>query len=60
MTNVKLPISVFIIAQNEADRIGTTISSVQSFADEIIVIDSGSADDTMEVAEKLGARAIFN
>jgi glycosyltransferase involved in cell wall biosynthesis len=56
----KSPLSVFIIAQNEGDRIGTTINSVKAFADEIIVIDSGSKDDTVSVAEALGARVIFN
>ncbi len=56
----KLPLSVFIIAQNEADRIGTTIASVREWVDEVIVIDSGSGDDTVAVSESLGARAIFN
>jgi glycosyltransferase involved in cell wall biosynthesis len=56
----KLPVSVFIIARNEADRIPLTIRSVRDWVDEIIVIDSGSQDDTMRVAESLGARAVFN
>ena len=37
-----LPVSVFIIALNEADRIGRTIESVRGWVDEVIVIDSGS------------------
>lgn len=56
----KLPISVFIIAKNEADRIPLTIRSVRDWADEVIVIDSGSEDDTVKVAESLGARVVFN
>ena len=56
----KLALSVFIIAQNEADRIPLTIDSVRDWVDEIIVIDSGSTDDTVKVAESLGARVIFN
>jgi glycosyltransferase involved in cell wall biosynthesis len=55
-----LPISVFIIALNEADRIPLTIGSVRDWVDEIIVIDSGSKDDTVQIAESLGARAVFN
>ncbi len=47
------PLSVTIIACNEADRIGAAIRSV-SFAQEVLVIDSGSADDTVAVAESLG------
>ena len=56
----KLPLSVFIIAVNEADRIALTINSVRDWADEVIVIDSGSTDDTVAVAESHGARVVFN
>lgn len=56
----KLPLSVFIIARDEADRIGRTIRSVRDWVDDVIVIDSGSTDDTVAVAESLGARAIYN
>ncbi|MDX2113602.1 MAG: glycosyltransferase family 2 protein [Alphaproteobacteria bacterium] len=59
-TSTRLPISVFIIALNEADRIGATIESVRGWVDEVIVIDSGSDDDTVKVAEKLGARVLYN
>lgn len=55
-----LPVSCFIIACNEADRIARTINSVLSWVDEIVVIDSGSSDDTVAIAEGLGARVIFN
>ena len=41
-----LPLSVFIIAQNEADRIGRTIEAVRDLSDDILVIDSGSTDGT--------------
>lgn len=53
-------ISVFIIACDEADRIGAAIDSVSAFADEVVVVDSGSRDDTCAVAERHGARVIFN
>jgi glycosyltransferase involved in cell wall biosynthesis len=52
-----LPLSVTIIAMNEADRIGATIRSVD-FAAEVLVLDSGSEDDTVQVAEAHGARVI--
>lgn len=55
----KEKISVAIIAKNEADRIGRLLKSC-SFADEIIVVDSGSTDGTQELCEKAGARVIFN
>jgi glycosyltransferase involved in cell wall biosynthesis len=54
------PLSIFIIARDEADRIGRTISAVRELSDDIIVVDSGSTDGTQAVAEGLGARVIFN
>ena len=50
-------LSVTIIACNEADRIGRAIQSV-SFADEVLLVDSGSTDDTVRIATALGARVI--
>ncbi len=50
-------ISVYIIAYNEAEKIEAAISSVL-WADEIIVIDSHSTDDTVLLAESLGARVV--
>jgi glycosyltransferase involved in cell wall biosynthesis len=55
-----LPISCFIIALNEADRIGATIRSVRHWVDEVIVVDSGSTDGTIALAEAEGARVIHN
>jgi glycosyltransferase involved in cell wall biosynthesis len=54
------PLSIFIIAQNEADRIGRTIAAARALSDDIVVVDSGSTDGTQAVAEALGARVIFN
>ncbi|MBP56737.1 MAG: glycosyl transferase family 2 [Rhodobiaceae bacterium] len=58
--NNKLPISCFIIAQDEVDRITNTIESVIDFVDEIIVIDSGSTDGTQDLAKQLGCKVFFN
>lgn len=54
----RLPISCFIIAQNEADRIVRTILSVEPWVDEVIVVDSGSTDDTVAVSQNAHARVI--
>jgi glycosyltransferase involved in cell wall biosynthesis len=54
------PLSVFIIAYNEADRIGPTIRAVRELTDDLVVVDSGSTDGTREVASELGARVIYN
>ncbi len=56
----KLPISVFIITKNEADRIAAVINAVSEIADEILVIDSGSSDQTVEVSESCGAKTFYN
>ena len=58
--NIKLPISVFIIAKNEADRIEEAILSVRDYVDEVLVVDSGSDDDTVKIAKKCGAKTFFN
>ena len=54
----KLPLSVFIIACNEEDRIPYAIHSVKEWVSEIIVIDSGSKDQTIAVSESLGAKVV--
>jgi len=54
-----IPISVFIIAKNEADRITPIINSVKNLAQEIIVIDSNSTDNTQQICRDLGAK-VFN
>ena len=59
-TSKALPISCFIIARNEADRIARTIASVSDWVDEVLVIDSGSTDATVAIAEAAGARVVFN
>ncbi|MCC6203256.1 MAG: glycosyltransferase family 2 protein [Gammaproteobacteria bacterium] len=56
----KVPVSVFIIARDEADRIGTTIRSVRDWADEVVVVDSGSHDQTVTVSRDLGATTHYH
>ena len=60
MTNTTLPISVTIIAQDEADRIGMAIESVRNWIDEVVVVDSGSTDGTQEIATSLGACVVHH
>lgn len=48
----KHSLSVIVITKNEADRIETCLSSVARVADEIIVLDSGSTDNTVELCKK--------
>jgi len=54
----QIPISVYLIAKNEEARIGRALSSVMHWADEVIVVDSGSTDSTISIAETLGAKVL--
>jgi glycosyltransferase involved in cell wall biosynthesis len=58
MENTRMPattLSVIIAAKNEAHHITECVRSV-SFADEVIVLDSSSTDDTARLAREAGAR----
>lgn len=57
MPQSKIAVSVVIIAKNAASQIGLCIDSA-AFADEVLVVDSGSADETRAVAEVRGCRVI--
>lgn len=48
-------ISVAIITKNEASRLATCLESV-SWATEKIVVDCGSTDETVNIAEQMGAK----
>jgi len=54
---MKLPISVFIITKNEQAHLDKTLSSVAEM-DEVIVVDSGSTDATIEIAQRHGATVV--
>lgn len=50
-------LSVILITHNEAANVGACLASV-AFADEWIVVDSGSSDGTAEIARGAGARVM--
>ena len=52
-----MPVTVAILALNEADRIEGALQSA-AFADERLVLDAGSDDDTVEMARAAGARVL--
>lgn len=57
--NSKLPVSVFIITKNEEHNIERLLKSCSDM-DEIIIVDSGSTDNTLEIAQDFDVKIIHN
>ena len=51
------PVSVLVLTYNEADNLPRCLASV-AWADDVLVVDSFSTDDTVEVARAHGARVV--
>ncbi len=51
---------MIIITLNEQDSLAQCLQSVTEIAQEIIVVDSGSQDNTVAIAKQFGARVIIN
>lgn len=45
-----------MIVKNEAARLGHCLASVQTLVDEMVVVDTGSTDDTVAIARSFGAK----
>jgi len=54
--NIKL--SACTITKNEEKNIERSINSYKDFVDEVIVVDTGSTDNTVEIAKSLGAKVV--
>ncbi len=49
-------ISLCMIVKNEEQRLGGCLESVRGMVDEVVVVDTGSSDRTVETAKSLGAK----
>lgn len=60
MQDNKTTISLCMITLNESKFISTALDNVREYVDEIIVVDGGSIDNTVKIAEKFGAKIFFH
>ncbi len=51
-------LSLCMIARNEAEMLGDCLKSVQGIVDEIVLVDTGSTDDTIAIAKSFGATVV--
>ena len=54
----KKRLSVALIARDEEGTLPRTLASVEKIADEVVVLDTGSADHTLAAAVRFGARVV--
>jgi glycosyltransferase involved in cell wall biosynthesis len=53
-------LSACMIVKNEAPRVGASLESLRGHVDEVVVVDNGSTDDTVQIARSAGARVAFD
>lgn len=52
------PLSCYILTHNSERRLEQVLASIQQIADEIIIVDSGSTDQTLAIANRFGANIL--
>lgn len=60
MSSTMNDISVIILTYNEEKHIERCIRSLMPFTDKVFIVDSGSTDRTVSIAESLGAKVVYN
>ena len=59
ISSKKIKISACYIVKNNAEELKISLQSLKNFANEIIIVDTGSTDDTVQVAKNFGAKIFF-
>ena len=55
-----MKLSGYIITKNNGRSLGWALESVHQYLDEIVIVDSGSTDNTLAIAEKYNAKIYHN
>ena len=53
-------LSIYFITLNEEARLPESLAQARKLSDDIVVVDSGSTDRTLEIAERFGAKVFHN
>lgn len=59
MVYIVADLTVIILTKNEEKNIERAIENAQLVTDKVLIVDSGSTDKTVELAEKIGARVVY-
>lgn len=57
--NLRPKLSLCVIVKNEAQNLPRCLESVKPYVDETIVVDTGSSDNTVEIAQSYGAKVKY-
>ena len=52
-------LSFCAIVKNESANLGRCLESVKPYADELVIVDTGSTDDTVAIAKRFGAKVHY-
>ena len=53
-------LSVAMIVKNEAQDLAACLETVKDWVNEIVILDSGSTDETLQIAERFDAKVYIN
>ena len=54
------PVTVVVLTLNEGGNLGSCLSSVAGWVQRVVIVDSGSTDDTIEIAKRFDAEILTN
>lgn len=60
LSNKKITLSLVMIVKNESKHLAACLDTVHDIVDEIVILDSGSTDNTHEIAQNYGAKWFVN